>query len=44
MGRFGIALEFVLRVYPTLGPINGGIMAIPGTAFDQVIGALQVLS
>lgn len=41
MGKFGIVLEFVLRVYPTLGAVNGGFMIIPSTSFDQAVEALQ---
>lgn len=41
MGKFGVVLEFVIRVYPTLGPINGGIIVIPGSALDQALDALQ---
>lgn len=41
-GRFGVVLEFVLRAYPTQGPVHGGPLVFPGTAFEAFVPVLDV--
>jgi hypothetical protein len=44
MGQFGIVLEFVLKAYPALRPINAGTLVTTGDHFEQVSNALKVIS
>ncbi|KAH9930455.1 FAD-binding domain-containing protein [Epithele typhae] len=41
-GQFGIVVEFVFKVLPSVGPISAGFMAFPGSAVESLAKTLSV--
>ncbi|KAI0634698.1 FAD-binding domain-containing protein [Trametes polyzona] len=40
-GQFGIVVEFVFKTHPYAGPYGSGIIAYPGTEFENVLRIIQ---